>query len=526
MAYKSLQAFASVSILIIAVSCASESPKHSRTTISCDKAMEIHKLTTIEPSLFREKIDYVRSTLSDRSGMSVVLFDAKDILFQYHTGYAYIENQLPVDEETSFYIASTTKSIMATTVLKLVEAGTLDLDIPIENYLPELYFDSWLLSEKKLTLRHLLTHNTGISSKALEIRTSMTGQYDDGILKKLYSEANGSFFKPSYSNLNYILIGLMIEKVTGKTWQYQMKKLVFDPMGMTRSFTEWPDFGTNNVALPHTLDSMWNLSTVSQTQSSLKTNTLLPSGGVISSARDLSRYVQTFLNCGDVGGKSYLPSSTIKEATSLQAEVESGGEHDYLGYGLGWEIANHDSLNLVLHNGSNKVGARAYMAFSPELKMGLVILSNENIVTPYVHTGIARFTWDILRDPTIADTNLEENLKRWKTKLQDRFSNRMEGRYHLGLFHRNQYFPDSPLSNFVGKYFSEEFGTVIISLNEHNQLSVEYGNLRSSQAIRITKENFVCDFGIESYGIDFEISGNKVKGVEFRGIEIGFDKVE
>lgn len=500
-------------VLVQTVSCsnkvASEEPDYQPTFCSSP-------VTTSNPVVdsaeFAAVIEQIREELGDSSGISVVLFDKERVLSRYQAGPAVKEHK--VDNDTAFYIASTTKSLIATTVLRLYEAGVVDLDAPIGQYLPDLHFDSWLLSEDKITLRRLLTHDTGISSKALEIRTSITGEYDRATLMRLYEEASGSFFTPQYSNLNYILVGLVLEAVTGRTWQQLLQAELFAPLAMDRSFTYWPDALEKNIAVPYTLDLGGNLFAVPSELTALRTNTLFPSGGVIASAPDLASYVQLFLNCGDVNGQSLLSPETVEIAVSPLAENKGGGLHDYFGFGLGWEIAKHDDLTVILHNGSNKVGARAYMGFAPDLGVGLVILSNENIVAPYVQGAIARFAWDRLRDATVAKTNLRANLDRWTKSAEERFNGRMDGRQYPVFDYPPQRFPEVPLRALEGTYTSEEFGTVKVSV-QGEQLQVAYGNMVSQRVKRITAEMFVGDFVIEADQIEFDVSDGKATEVAF-----------
>ncbi|MEQ8945953.1 MAG: serine hydrolase domain-containing protein [Balneola sp.] len=470
-----------------------------------------------------EAINKTRNVLSDLSGLGVVVFDKSNILFEHYTGKTGLDSPRFVNSETAFYIASTTKSLMASCILTLVESGDLGLDVPIVNYLPKLHFNSWLLNENKISIRDLLTHNSGINSRALEIRTSITGQYSDKILLELYADASGSFFKPAYSNLNYILLGLIIQEVTGKSWRHNLQHRLFDPLKMTRTFTKWPKPGTNNVALPLTMDQNKNLIHLPD-QNPLQTNTLFPSGGVIASARDLSNYIQLFLNCGSLFDQRILNEETITQAISIDAQKESGGLHDYQGFGLGWEIAFHDSLKLALHNGSNKVGSRSYMGFSPELELGIIILSNENIVSPYVHGAIARYVLDAARNQIIASKNLETNLTRWKTKAEKRYNNRMEGRQYPVFDLPEQHLPDKPLSNLIGTYKSEEYGTLKVSISE-GMLKLIIGNMNSSRTHRITAESFLADFGIESEQVNFTIKNNVATEVEFQNMGMVFKKV-
>ncbi len=469
-------------------------------------------------------IERVRSEFSDQSGMSFVLFDRDGILFEHYAGSVQSASGIAVDAETAFYIASSTKSLIATTVLMLCERGTLALDVPLDRYLPALHFKHPLLSEKKMTLRHLLCHDTGISSKALEIRTSMSGEWDTQTLVDLFGEAGYTFTRPQYSNLNYILAGLVLEQVTGETWQSLLKKNLFAPLGMNRSFSKWKS-PSENIAAPHMLGADRALYAVPSRHNLLQSNTLFPSGGVIASARDLSRYVRLFLNCGEVGGKRLLSIDALREAITPQARNSGGGLHEYFGFGLGWELALHDSLTLITHGGSNRVGARAYMAFSPELGVGLVILSNENVVTPYVQGALAQYVWDRLRSADTATAKLDENLERWKEKVEARMAGRLEAHMSFVFDYPDEPEHRTPLHAFAGTYRDHAYGTVVVSTTP-DSLMVEYGNLVSARTKRITNESFVTDFGIQSEPIDFKMSGDNVVRMKFPSIGIGFEKVE
>lgn len=456
--------------------------------------------------------------------MSVLVFDKDDTLFEYYVGSAQVDEELPVDPNTSFYIASSTKSLIATIVLKLVEDGILDLDVPISEYLPDLHFDSWFISENRITLRRLLTHDTGISSKPLEIRTSITGEWDRSSLMTLFGKAGYSWSKPQYSNLNFILIGLLLEAVTGKPWQDLLQERLFVPLNMNRSFATW-ESSAGNVAYPHSLRPDGTLYVVPGDHSTLKNNTLFPSGGVIASARDLAKYVQLFLNCGKTGESRYLDSATISSAISAHAMNEGGGEHEYVGFGFGWEIALHGDLMLVLHGGSNRVGARSYMGFSPDLGIGLVILSNENIVPPYVQAAIARFVWDWLADSETATLELDRNLARWKDNIARRFEGRMEEQDSPVFDYPDVPLHEFPLSKYAGLYEDSEYGTVVVSVKA-GQLQIRYGNYVSARVKRLTDHQFVGDFVVGLEQIKFSSSGQHIIGIEFQDMGFFLPKVE
>ena len=186
---KKLASILFLSALILGVSCSNKVPGEElgdyRSTFC--SSPDVTKSPTIDPAEFAAVIEESRKQLADNSGISVVLFDKTGVLSSYQSGPAHIGQGRSVNQDTAFYIASSTKSLVATTVLKLYEDGVVDLDVPNGQYLKNLHFDSWLLSEDKITLRHLLTHDTGISSKALEIRTSRTGEHGKATGRRWYA---------------------------------------------------------------------------------------------------------------------------------------------------------------------------------------------------------------------------------------------------------------------------------------------------------------------------------------------------
>ena len=439
----------------------------------CTEEATPARIERLAPNILTRTIERVRRDLSDASGMSLVLFDRDRTLFELHTGFSHSELKYPVDSETAFYIASSTKSMIATTALLLEEDGLLDLDAPLSQYLPTLHFRGWFLSEDTITPRHLLTHDTGITSKALELRTSMTGEWDRATLLRLYESAGGGLAKPRYSNLNYILLGIVLEEVTGQTWQELLQQRLFDPLSMRRSFTHWRR-PAENIAYPHMLAADWSILPVPDQHSLLRDNTLFPSGGVIASAQDLATYVQLFLNCGNTGGVRLLPDTTIRSAIAPHTKNTGGGLHEYFGFGFGWELALHDSLTLVAHGGSHRVGARSYMAFSPSLGIGLVILSNENTVTPYVHGAIARFVWDSLTGEP-ATERLDEALISWREMVEARFADRIDSRFLPVFEYPDDPFLQPPLTAFAGTYADARYGTLQVGITLDG-LKIRYGN--------------------------------------------------
>ncbi|HSR30120.1 MAG TPA: serine hydrolase domain-containing protein, partial [Anaerolineae bacterium] len=141
-----------------------------------------------------------------------------------------------VTPQTPFYIGSVTKSFTALAVMQLVEAGKIDLDAPVQTYLP--WFE---LADKeaaaKITVRNLLNHTTGISTK--DGNRNLFSQ--QGLEEAVRGLGNVSLTEPvgttyQYSNLNYTIAGLIVEKVSGQSYADYVPQHIFRPLDMRHSY--------------------------------------------------------------------------------------------------------------------------------------------------------------------------------------------------------------------------------------------------------------------------------------------------
>ena len=120
-------------------------------------------------------------------GLAVAVVRGDKVIFVKGFGFRNLKDKLPVTLQTGFYIASTTKSFTGTAAKLLAEEGKLDLDAPIKKYFPDLVLKA-PLSTDQISVRDLLTHRSGISNEAINLRTAYTGQYDSEILLKLLAD--------------------------------------------------------------------------------------------------------------------------------------------------------------------------------------------------------------------------------------------------------------------------------------------------------------------------------------------------
>ena len=163
---------------------------------------------------------------------SVLVARKGKILYQEQTGYADMEFKVPVSVHTKFEIASLTKPFTALLVLRLVQEGKLQLDDKLTKYLPEVTRPD----AQAITVHHMLSHTSGIQDY-VGISPEFASWTDKKVLEELAKTpiqfVAGAQFQ--YSSSTYILLRIIIERVTGKSYEENLKQYVLDPAGMTET---------------------------------------------------------------------------------------------------------------------------------------------------------------------------------------------------------------------------------------------------------------------------------------------------
>jgi len=282
-------------------------------------------------------------------------------------GVTNVEHPLPVDADTLFQVGSTTKTLTALAVMRLVEQGRLQLDVPIRSYLPDLELATRELSER-VTLEHLLSHSAGFDGDMLED----FGPGDDALARAVERMRELPSVTPlgrvwNYSNAGFALAGRVMEAVTGQSYERSLKDLVLEPLGMDHSFFFAADAITHTVAMGHkvtaagpTVHRPWQLP-----------RAINPAGGLISSVRDQLRYARFHLGDGRAtDGSQVLSASTLLEMR--RPRIEAGGGRAAFG-GLGWLIQRTPG---VLAHGGSTLGQESSFVIVPEQEFAVTVLTN------------------------------------------------------------------------------------------------------------------------------------------------------
>jgi CubicO group peptidase (beta-lactamase class C family) len=288
-------------------------------------------------------------------------------------GVTSVEAPDPVDENTLFQIGSTGKTFTATAVMRLVERGELDLDVPVRRYIRDLKLRDPDVT-KKVTLRHLLTHTGGWAGDFF----IDTGRGDDALERVVGSLRTVPQLTPlgdvwHYNNAGFYIAGRILEKVMKTTYETAVTELLLEPLGMTRSFffaeqaIVYRVAAGHNVPSPrskkHTVAIPWDIGRNSG-----------PAGGLISDAVDQMRWAQFHLGDGRApNGKRLLRSSTMREMQKPQAPA--GNLAHYVG--ISWLLEDYGDVRVVKHGGTT-YGQLSAFVMVPERDFAITVLTNSS----------------------------------------------------------------------------------------------------------------------------------------------------
>lgn len=280
------------------------------------------------------------------------------------------ESSRLVTQDTIFRIGSVTKPLTGTMIMRLVEAGTLDLDTPITRYVPDLRLDD-PDAAGKITLRHLLSHTSGLGA-ALNYHGwrdpgGLAAYVRDRLPKVPVVAPPGRFYL--YSNPGLNLAGYVAEVATGVVYDDLMAQQLFAPLGMNRTTFD------PLVAMTYPFSQSFELNALNQPlvkRPFIDNSGEHPCGFAMSTVRDLAQFMRLHLNRGEYDGQPLLRPDSVAQMHGRIAELYT---HDERAYGLTFRTRPYKTVQIVGHNGAiGKFGA--VLAMVPEREFGIVLVFN------------------------------------------------------------------------------------------------------------------------------------------------------
>jgi CubicO group peptidase (beta-lactamase class C family) len=292
-------------------------------------------------------------------GMAVAIVQGNEVVFI--KGYGEAAPGKPVTPQTQFYIGSVTKSFTALATMQLVEQGKLELDAPVQKYLP--WFEvADPEASSKITVRHLLNHTSGLTEKGDPNPSAYTSSLEEQArLLADVQPTSSAGSRYEYYNQNYRLLGLLIEQVSGQSYGDYLHNNIFEPLGMTNTVTNPAE--ATSLAQGYSRAFGFPLP-----QSQRYIPGALPSGYLITTAEDMSQFVLAQLHNRKVNGKPMLDAESLATMRTSPAGIKSE-------YGMGWLVMENG--NTLVHGGALE-NFHAFVALGLKEEVGLVILCNQN----------------------------------------------------------------------------------------------------------------------------------------------------
>jgi CubicO group peptidase (beta-lactamase class C family) len=289
----------------------------------------------------------------------MVIRDGKPVFAKAY-GMADVEKKVPCATNTNFRLASVTKQFTAMGIMILAERGKLSLDDKITKFFPG--FPKY---GEQITVRHLLTHTSGVFDYDDPVPPGTTVQLKDKDVLKTVREHDGTYFPPGtkfrYSNSGYALLALIIEKVSGQSYAQFQKANIFDPVGMKNTVAFEEDIST----VPNRAFGYARENSVLVPKDQSLTSAVLGDGGIYSSVADLFQWDQALYT------EKLISAKMLKDAYSVHSkQSDMAGS----GYGYGWYVAGPDH---VWHYGST-CGFNTMINRFPQKKTTVIILTNRN----------------------------------------------------------------------------------------------------------------------------------------------------
>ena len=326
------------------------------------------KVASAEPALDSTSFDAVDTYLESQMrrlhipGASLAIVEGDQIVQLRGFGRARPGGEAPTPI-TPFFIGSLTKSITALAAMQLVEAGKVELDAPVQRYLP------WFRvadpeASAQMTVRHLLNQTSGLPVLSSQLVLAEMDDRPDATERQVRAMSTLKLSHPvgekcGYCNLNYNILGLIIETASGESYSRYIQKHIFDPLEMRHSYTTKVAAQKDGLAVGY---RHWFSLPFPEPNMPVPAGSL-PSGQLISCAEDMAHYLIAHLNGGRYGNAQILSAAGIDELHRGVKEVKMGALSGGF-YGMGWFEKNLGSTKTYSHGG-NVPDFSAFMAIVP-----------------------------------------------------------------------------------------------------------------------------------------------------------------
>ncbi len=300
-------------------------------------------------------------------GAAVVIVHNDSVI--HVQGYGADGHGRPVTPATAFVLGSMSKSFTALAIMQLVEQGRVELDAPVRRYIPWFRVND-VRASSVITVRHALNHTTGIPTRAPRASGNSISLVDHVRALRPVEPASPPGSSHEYASPNYLILGAIVEAVTGGTYAEYVRQFIFSPLRMTTSFTRQDLAIGSGMARGHRYWFGYPLPVTLPYDSDR-----MPTAAIISSAADLGHFLVAQLNDGQFGETSLL-SPAMTRAMQTEGAIAEG-----FTYTAGWRVSSIGGAKAI-HHGGIVPNFRGKMVMLPEQGWGVAVLTNVSSSLP------------------------------------------------------------------------------------------------------------------------------------------------
>lgn len=420
------------------------------------------------------KIEAIRSKITgelpnwDQPSLAVAIIKDGEVQMNEAFGFADDGAKRKADSDTLYQIGSCTKAFTAACTAILVDRGKLEWDQPIKKYVPWIEFHDQYTTENA-TVRDLLCHRTGLP------RHDAYWIYGPCTRKDMVENLRN--MQPAwplrsqwcYQNTCYVALGMLIETVSGMTWEQFVQENILDPLGMKHTVFYLDAFlGAKNHAeayarvLPTDTKGYEHIPFFSSDAENMAAGIgapFGPAGSIMSTLNDMIKWVQLLMNGGKAGDKQLISEESMEQLTKPQMLLSDPliypfPEQDFFSYAMGWFTETYRGHKMVEHGG-NIDGFSTLVTMIPDEKLAVIAMANfDNSFNTYATTYHAIDTYLGVED---ADWH-----NRWRTLIDGMFASFPEKLAEQNGEPVPGTTPTHPLDDYTGEYVNPTYGELTV----------------------------------------------------------------
>jgi len=450
-----------------------------------------------------------------------VIMDGRTI-YTVNLGMADHTSNIPANDRTLWYVASTSKSFMGFSLSLLAARDQLELDTPIATLLPEARWADGV-DPNAITLAQFLSHRSGLSGNGIVLSTAFTGTIPEATLAQWLrlNEPTGSR-DMDYSNLGYEVGSMVLNHFSNDGWRGFEQREVFEKAGMRETYSRVSGLDRRRIANSHDVTAQGTYKTAPFAKTD---RTMSAAGGHLATIADLARWTIVQCDSGRIDGRQIFPAEAVRISHTLLAphtreRSRIFGPFAREGWSPGWDIGSYEGEPMISRFGGYMT-TRSHLSFLPDRRVGVVAEATGGLGSPLTDV-IAAYVYDLEagRENALAkaDSALAALVSRFRataTASAAGDSVRL-ARQAVPLRH--------PLAAFAGRYTAPGYGTISFTMRG-GQLAYTWGDQSSpAESYNADQDQLRIEIGGSGTVVRFVFTGITAYSLEMFGATFTRDR--